>query len=117
MGTPLAGFSNTAVEMNFETVLEDRGRGQKGDFFTYKPQDLVGDLPINKEKCSSIVERPAQGNVRNRKIWLLSSVGSSKINDSNDITKKATAMLSSDTPRSSERVFAWVVVAMILRNL
>ena len=36
--------------MNFETVLEDLGRGQKGDFSTYKPQDLLVDLPINKEK-------------------------------------------------------------------
>ena len=68
MGTLLARFSNNAAEMNFETVLEDRGRGHKGDFFTYNPQDLVVDLPINKGKCGSIVERPAQGNVRNREI-------------------------------------------------
>jgi len=104
MGTLLARFSNTAAKMNFETVLEDRGRGQKGDLFTYKPQDLVVDLPINKEKCGSIVERPVRGNVRNREIWLLSSAGSSKINDPNDITRKTTIILSSDTPRSGERV-------------
>jgi len=104
MGTLLARFSNTAAEINFETVLEDRGRGQKGDVFTYKPQNLVVDLPINKEKCGSIVKRPARGIVRNREIWLLSSVGSSKINDPDGITRKTTVMLSSDTPRSGERV-------------
>ena len=81
MGTLLARLSNNAAEMSFETVLEDRGRGHKGDFFTYKPQDLVVDLPINKEKCGSIVKRPARGNIRNREIWLLSSAGSLKVND------------------------------------
>ncbi len=104
IGTLLARFSNTAAKINFETVLEDRGRGQKGDFFIYEPQDLVVDLPINKEKCGSIVKRPAQNNVRNREIWLLSSAGSSKINDLDGITRKRTVMLSSDTPRSGERV-------------
>lgn len=94
--------------MNFETVLEDRGRGREGDFFAYKPRDLVVDLPINKEKCGSIVERPARSNVRNREIWLLSSAGSSTISDPNEITRKTTVMLSSDT---------WVVAAMILRRM
>ncbi|KAL8832506.1 MAG: hypothetical protein Q9191_000233 [Dirinaria sp. TL-2023a] len=96
-GTLLAKFSNNAAEMNFETVLEDRGRGHKGNFFAYKSRDLVVDLPINKGKCGSIVERPARGNVRNREIWLPSSAGSSKISDPNDITRKTIIMLSSDT--------------------
>ena len=88
--------------MNFEIVLKDRGRGHKGNFFIYKPRDLVVDLPINKEKCGSIIERLARGNVRNREI---SSAGSSKISDPNDITRKRNVILSSDT---------WVVAAMIL---
>jgi len=104
MGTLLARFSNTVAKMNFETILKDRGRGQKSDFFIYKPQDLVVDLPINKEKCDAIVKQLVRNNVKNREIWLLSFARSSKINDLNNITRKTIVILSSDTPRFEERI-------------